>query len=175
MTGAPGTANGPEAVPRGNIGSPVPEASGDMTKRLEKLNGILFRITNLCLEPAIVLLALVVAIAQGYELSTKSETISLAICLGVLALASFALNWARVPADLCTLALREKAYRAGLDAMVGSLLFVVAIGWAWLSMYTPPSVYLVLFAIHLIFVMLAVLTSCSAMIRIIRCFHQVEV
>lgn len=143
--------------------------------RFCEIDPFLSKISKASLEPAILLLALLIMVAQGYELSTRSEVISLATCLGVLALASFALNWARVPAELCSLALREQAYCAGLDALRGSLLFVVAIGWAWFSAYVPSPVYPALFVIHLLFVVLAVLTSCSASIRIIRCLQQADI
>ncbi len=143
-----------------------------MTAKLEKLDAVLLRITKVVLEPALLLLAVTIGVAQGYELSVKSETLSLASCLAVLAFASFALNWARVSAELCPVTLQKKIYHAGLDAMLGSLLFVVSLGLVWLSTYLPSSFNLLFFWVHLGFVSLAVLISYLAMIQIIRCIYQ---
>ena len=146
-----------------------------MNRRILKhIESTVMTLIRFFLEPIMLILAGALSFSHIYEITSKSELISFASSLAMLSFAAFAVNWSRVPSELCDISIRKKVFSVGLKAMLSSLLFAISVGLAFIAKYTQHQLYYGVFLLHGLFVLLGVLTSAISIFEMVRCLYTFQ-
>lgn len=138
------------------------------------------KVTCFLLGPFICLTAGVLLISQFSELASRNEILSLTSFLVLLSFSALAFNWCRVSTSACSENNLVAVYEVGVDLFLSSMMALLATFFSWLPLGAsgiPATLNPVLFILHLMFLMGALvlfLIAVFALLRVVRWGHGME-
>lgn len=130
----------------------------------------------------LLLVAAIVLIWQFTEINSRQEILSLTSFLVIMSLSALAFNWSRATHTFTTEKTRRSIYYAGIDLFLASMMALVASCFAWVQS-TPAMLYwidastarqalAIVFWIHWIFLLLAMLMTLAAILSLILAIRR---
>lgn len=133
---------------------------------------LLRQVTLLLVPPALLLMLVTEMLDQFVELQDRNEVVSTGIVIALLSMSALSFGWNRSLADLGDRArIGPTIHRAGVHLFTAALLALLALFFIWIKLpawIAKPWMETVLFSLHWIFLLLAMVYAAQAVLSLFK-------
>lgn len=129
------------------------------------------RFTVILIPPSLLLIVVLVMAEQFTEIQDRNEILTATVVVALMSMSALSFSWVRCLPDDLLRTYGDVIHGAGIDLFIASLPALISAFLIWIKVPTPIDSIagtLLIFTLHWIFLLMAMVYSVNALLRLLR-------